>query len=140
MSEQKVNESVSGNGLCGALTTQMRKGIDMAEILINRVALPPKGEHLMISVLSNGSVAYKLWSETAEHRTTAQELPPHGDLIDRDKFLEKAKELSLRVTMTDKEGNVIAVKVIPYIELFSDLKNEPVVIEANKNDPAKKTS
>ena len=42
--------------------------------------------------------------------------------------------------MTDKEGNVIAVKVIPYIELFSDLKNEPVVIEANKNDPAKKTS
>lgn len=64
----------------------------------------------------------------------------HGDLIDRDKFLEKAKKWSLKVTMTDKEGNVIAVKVIPYIELFSDLKNEPVVLEANKNDPAKKTS
>lgn len=63
----------------------MRKGIDMAEIVIKGVALPPKGECLMISVLSNGSVAYKLGSETAEHRTTAQELPDHGRLGDLDK-------------------------------------------------------
>ena len=47
-------------------------------------------------------------------------------------MIEKAKERILRVTMTDKEGNAIAVKEIPYTELFSELKNEPVVLEASK--------
>lgn len=75
----------------------------------------------------------KGWTDEPYSCPVIGEIPDkHGDLIDRDKFLEKAKKRILRVTMTDKEGNAIAVKEIPYTELFSELKNEPVVLEASK--------
>ena len=58
----------------------------MADILIKGLALPKKGDSLMIYVFSSGTVDYKGFHEMETHRTTAIELPPHGDLIDRDKI------------------------------------------------------
>ena len=58
----------------------------MADILIKGLALPKKGDSLMIYVFPSGIVDYKGFHEAETHITSAIELPPHGDLIDRDKI------------------------------------------------------
>ena len=49
----------------------------MADILIKGLALPKKGDSLMIYVFPSGNVDYKGFHEAETHRTTAIELPPH---------------------------------------------------------------
>ena len=75
----------------------------MADILIKGLALPKKGDSLMIYVFPSGTVDYKGFHEADTHKTTAIELPPHGRLIDAD-------ELPI---------------------LYPSIKNAPTIVEAS---------
>ena len=61
----------------------------MADILIKGLALPKEGEYgLKLGLLPNGKVegTQQIGGMIRLIEATAIELPPHGDLIDRDKI------------------------------------------------------
>ena len=58
----------------------------MADLLINGLPLPKKGEAILAFIFPSGRVDYKYDAEMATHRTTAIELSSHGRLIDAEKL------------------------------------------------------
>ena len=89
----------------------------MADILINNMELPKKCHSLMVAIFSDGSVDYKDRDEMETHRTTAIELPPHGDLIERNELP------IIGITDYKLEGHTVVE--------FEDVLNAPVIVEAN---------
>ena len=90
----------------------------MSEILIKNMEMPKDmGNPLHISIFSNGSV----WiTHEGKTEATAQELPPHGDLIDRDKLYKD----------TERIGEYCHDP--SFIELCQALYDAPTVLEASK--------
>lgn len=79
----------------------------------------------------------EVYEDAPERRSSLcpfKELPNHGDLIDRDAFMERMKDKVYRVVVTIADGTVIGYKDIKYSDLFRTLKDEPVVLEANNKD------
>jgi len=94
----------------------------MAEILITGIEMPKDGDVLFLAITSGGVVGR---SEKALHyipqNAKAQELPPHGDLIDRQKLLEH------RFEVYDGDEEVCE----DYIETYHVIE-APAIIEASK--------
>ena len=88
----------------------------MADILIKGLTLPKKGEAILAFVFPSGRVDYKYDAEMETHRTTAIELPPHGDLIDRDKIKLKKDP------------------VLNWYVVGELLKEMPVIVEASNGN------
>lgn len=89
------------------------------DILIKGLALPRKGDSLMIYVFPSGNVDYKGFHEMETHRTTAIELPPHGRLIEENKAYDSIMEQTANHYI-DMDG----------VDL--GLQNAPTVLEATE--------
>ena len=90
----------------------------MADILIRGMEMPPEGYKTII-LHSNGRVYEPTSEELIVNKIAdATEMPPHGDLIEKDLVLEYPTEW-----FYDD----------PYISL-SDIKAAPVVIPAERSD------
>ena len=90
----------------------------MSDILINNMELPKEGS-LVIEITKHGQVA-QLFKDGSLLRkgVKAIELPPHGDLIERDK-LPHYKVFSIIGKGTD-------------VVDLEDIKNAPTVLEATE--------
>lgn len=87
----------------------------MADILIKGLALPKDRKRLTVTLFSNGDVAVS--SGRVDLKTTAIEIPPHGDLIDRNELP------FIGITDYKLEGHSVVE--------FEDVLNAPTVLEAN---------
>lgn len=85
----------------------------MAEILIKGMEMPKDiSNPLHISIFSNGSV----WiTHEGKTEATAQELPPHGRLIDADALIDKV--------LDDGQPR--------YCSMVKMIQNAPTVLEAS---------
>lgn len=92
------------------------------DVLIKNMELPKKCDMLMVAIFSDGSVDFKGRGEIKTHRTKAIELPPHGQLIDRDAVLKKYNHVGY---MWQESPNTA------HEEFVHIVYNAPVVLEAS---------
>ena len=99
-------------------------------IIIPNIEIP-KDENVFLLLSPDGCVSEKIGD--LYHITTGwKELPPHGDCVDRDAYMERMKDKIYRFVVTIADGTAVGYKDIKYSNLFKTLKDEPVLLEANK--------
>lgn len=100
----------------------------MPDILIRGMELPTKGYKTII-LHSNGRVYEPTSEELIVNKIAdATELPPHGDLIDRDEAISVLKNIGSRDYRREKGTICDAIKMISHDQYV------PVIISAEKGE------
>ena len=86
-------------------------------VIINGMEMPKERESFTVTIKYNGLV---FDTETMIQVAEAYELPPHGDLIDRDVLLKKCE-----FACTDDDEDVRAVR-------YSAIESAPTIIPAEE--------
>lgn len=100
----------------------------MADILIRGIEMPTEDSILMIEIFSDGTVSDR-WIGTIKG-AKAEQLPPHGDLIDRDEYrMSLDKTLIYENDIGKDEGIKIGLQ-----KAYSRLVDAPVIVPAEREE------
>ena len=88
-------------------------------IIITGLKMPTERECFNLTIKYNGTV---LDTETGIQVAEAHELPPHGDLIERDELFKKCE-----FACTDDDEDVRVVR-------YSVIESAPTIIEAEEDE------
>lgn len=97
------------------------------DVLIKNIELPTE-ERIQLSIYPNGIVVNHSTLKVEKNRTTAIELPPHGDLIERSPLVQKIKDEWQKI----HEETGCDVKGIFWNKLVEIIESSEVVLEASK--------
>lgn len=90
------------------------------DVLIKGLELPTEGR-ISLSIYPNGIVVNHSTLKAEKNRTTAVEVPPHGDLIERSELIKEIEE------MLSNPNIMIGIDSI-----MNKIKNAPTVFPASE--------
>ena len=100
------------------------------DILIKGMSMPKNGKYILCSIRADGKVITDLITGGCEEYE-AIELPPHGDLIDRDALSKSLDALCDRVCQYSKAQRKVMCSACPLGDAFAVVEDDaPTIIES----------